>query len=271
MRWIVSGCGILYTDNDLFFLSEPTGGEVKTIFLCLPSEMKNEVPYILKQRWDSDDAMNKAVKRRGGGDLYCDVDSVTGVIDVVQTFDDLVDGSTYYLFNDYYSAVRSSKTRGQVEDRVLEEQVSSAMVNDIGEGAHVHRNVKFVDPITKKDIAEIDRTVIHKGGEDVSNSVAYIVECALSPQKKDVKRLVDTVGIFNQHAPSSPHFRSVVEVVPVLGGKLWSEEVIQECRKTNETRVLGGLRPILRIQPSGKDFKVIREFSSFARTLLKHL
>ena len=244
---------------------------MKTIYVCLPSEMKNGVPKIFEVRLNSNAEMKEFMKENGGGMLSNDNNTVAGVIKGARTYNDIIDGSTYYLVNGYYDAVLNNRTRAQVEDRVLEEQVCSAMVNDIGEGAHVHRNVKFVDPITKKDIVEIDRAVIHKGGEGVPNSVAYIVECALSPQKNDVNLLEETVDIFNLHAPSSPHFRSVVEVVPVLGGKMWSEEVIQECRKTNATRVLRGLRPILRIQPSGKDFKVIREFSSFARTFLKHL
>ena len=199
-------------------------------------------------------------------------DTTSSVPELVQTYDALVDGATYSFSNEHFKAVRNRRARAQVEDRVLEEQVSLAMLSDIGEGAHVHRNLKFVDEKTKKDIAELDRVlVVHQGGENVKNSKAFVIEIALSPQPKDVKLLEVTVDKFIQHAPFSPHFRSVVEVVPVLGGKMWSEDVIQECRKTNESRVLRGLRPILRIQPSGKDFKVIREFSSLARTLLKHL
>ena len=203
--------------------------------------------------------MEKFVRRRGGGDLYMDVDSVTGVIDCVPTYDDLVDGSTYYIVNDYYDAVVNSKTRAQVEDRVLEEQVSSAMVNHIGKGAHVHRNVKFTDEETKQDVIELDRVVVvHEGGEDVPDSVAYVLECALSPQVKDVKLLLDKMEVFRLHTNSSSHFRSVGKIVPVLAGKMWSEEVIQECKAKSATRVSGGMDPILRIQPSGNDFKVIR-------------
>ena len=220
---------------------------------------------------NSTDAMRKAVKRQGGGDLYRNIDDVTGVIDCVQTFDDLVDGSIYYLFNDYYGAVVKYKTRTQAEDRVLEEQHSLALVNHAGGNSHVHRNIKFKDE-NNKDIAEFDRIlVVHKGGEDVPRSVVYVLESATSPQVKDAKILLDKVGLFKLHAPSSPHFRSVETVIPVLGGKIWSDEVIQECKSRNETRVLQGMSPILRIQPSGKDFKVIREFSTFARTVLKRL
>ena len=92
--------------------------------------------------------MKEFMKENGGGMLSNDENTVAGVIDGARTYDDIVDGSTYYMVNGYYDAVFNNRMRGQVEDRVLEEQVSSAMVNDINKGAHgklahVHRNVKF--------------------------------------------------------------------------------------------------------------------------------
>ena len=200
--------------------------------------------------------MRKSVKNQGGGDLYRDVDSVTGVIDCVETYDDLVDGSTYFIVNGYSDAVLNSRTRAQVEDRVLEEQVSLAVVKDIGKGAHVHvhRNVKFTDE-NGRDEAELDRVVVHKRGEDVPDSVAYVVESALSPQVKDVQLLLDKVKLFQSRVPSSSDFCSVGTVVPVLGGRMWSEEVIQECKAKSGTS--GGMGTILRAQPSGNDFEVI--------------
>ena len=254
-----------------FFLPQTIGGKTKTIYLCLPSEMKNGVPKILKYQWNSTDAMRKSVKNQGGGDLYRDVDSVTGVMDCVQSFDDLVDGSVYYLANGYYDAILSNRTRAQVEDRVLEEQLSSALVEYLGGIAHVHRGIKVKDE-QGKDKAEFDRIVVHEGGEDMPDSVANVLECALSPQVKDVEILLDKVELFKlEVVPSSSHFRSVGTVVPVLGGRMWSEEVVRECKTKSEARVSRGMSPILRMQPSGKDFKVIREFSTFARTFLKRL
>ena len=192
-------------------------------------------------------------------------------MDCMQSFDDLVDGSVYYLANGYYDAVLSNRTRAQVEDRVLEEQLSSASVEYLGGIAHVHRNIKVTGK-DGKDKAEFDRVVVHEGGEDMPDSVANVLECAQSPQVKDVEILLDKVELFKlEVVPSSSHFRSVVTVVPVLGGRMWSEEAIQECKSTNVSRVAKGIRPILRMQPSGKDFQVIREFSTFARTLLKRL
>lgn len=244
-----------------------TGGELKTIYLCLPSE---RIPKILKHRWNSTDAMIECVARHGGGDLYHDVDNVTGVIDCVQSFDDLVDGSVYYLVNSFYDTVVNNRTRAQVESRVLEEQLSMALVEHLGGIAHVHRNLKFMDEHSK-DTIEFDRIVIHEGADDVPDSVVNVLEFALSPQVEDVKLLLDKVEMFKLHAPFSSHFRSVGTVVPVLGGKMWSDEVIQKCQATNAARVLQGMRPILRMQPSGKGFKVIREFSTFRRAFLKHL
>ena len=215
--------------------------------------------------------MRKAVKPLGGGVLYRDIDVATGVIECVQDFEDLEDGSIYYLLNDYYDTIRSHITHTQVEHSVLEKKLSMALVNHAGGNSHVHRNIKFKGE-NGKDIAEIDRiVVVHKGGEDEPHSVVYVLESATSPQVKDAKILLDKVEVFKFHAPSSPHFRSVGSVIPVLGGKIWSDEVIQECKARNETLVLRGMSPMLRIQPSGNDFKVIRGFSTFARTILKRL
>ena len=212
--------------------------------------------------------MRKSVKPLGGGVLYRDIDDVTRVIECVQDFEDLEDGSIYYLFNCHYDTVRSHITHTQVEHRVLEEKLSMALLNHAGGNSYVHRNIKFKD----ENGFEIDGiVVIHKGGEDEPHSVAYVLESATSPQVKDAKILLDNVKVFKFHALSSPHFRSVGSVIPVLGGKIWSDEVIQECKARNETLVLRGMSPMLRIQPSGNDFKVIRGFSTFARTLLKRL
>ena len=223
-------------------------------------------------QFNDDSQLREFFKENGGGMLSIVDDTVSPTAKGVRTYDALVHGSIYCLHNGYYTAVLNGRTRAQVEASVLESQVALAMVNDIGNGAHVHPNVKFVDKKTKKDIAEIDSVVVvHVGGEDVPDSVAYVIECALSPQVKDVKLLLDKVEVFQLHAPSLPHFRSVETIVPVLGGKMWSDEAIQECKARSETCVSRGMRPILRIQPSGKDFKVIRGFSTFARTLLKRL
>ena len=246
-----------------FFVSQTAVGGTKTVTVFLPSEVKNERPMDCKLRVKDDAQLEKFLKSNGRGWLTIVNDTISSDAVVVQTYDDLVDGSTYYFCNGHYNAVRNSQTRAQVEDKVLEEQVSLAMVNDLGKGAHgkgahVHRNVKLVDEKTKQDIAELDRVVVvHEGGEDVPDSVAYVIECALSPQVKDVKLLLDKMEVFRLHTNSSSHFRSVGKIVPVLAGKMWSEEVIQECKAKSATRVSGGMDPILRIQPSGKDYEVI--------------
>ena len=212
----------------------------------------------MKQRWKSDLEMTHFINGHGGGDLCRDVDSDTFVIDSVESLDELVDGSTYYLVNFYQYAVPNSITMNNILHRVLESQVSSTLVNAIGEGAHVHRNVKFTDEQTQKVLAELNRVIVHKGGEDVPDSEVYVMEYDLSPQIRDVNRLLDMVEVFRLHAPTSAHFRSVGKIVPVLGGKIWSEEVIRECEARSEIRALEGMGPILRIQHlSGNDFEVI--------------
>ena len=215
--------------------------------------------------------MRKSVKDLKGGVLYRNIDNDRRAIDCVVEFDDLEDDAMYYLFNEHFDAVYNRKIRIQAEDRVLEEKHSLALVDYAGGNSHVHRNTIFKDE-NDKDKAEIDRiVVVHTGGEDVPHSVAYILESATSPQVMDVELLLDKVKVFQLHAPSLPHFRSVETIFPVLGGKLWSDETIQACKARSETCVSRGMSPILLIQPSGKDFKVIRGFSTFARTLLKRL
>ena len=101
---------------------------MKTIYVCLPSEMKNGIPKVFKVRLNSNAEMKEFMKDNGGGMLSNDENTVAGVIDGARTYDDLVDGATYYMVNGYYDAVFNNRTRAQVEDRVLEEQLSSALV-----------------------------------------------------------------------------------------------------------------------------------------------
>ena len=149
---------LFYLRGLYFFVSQTAVGETKTIFVCLPSDVKNELPEILEMQLNDDAQLEKFLKSIGGGmlsilDGAIVDDAVTPLIKGVQSYDALVDGSTYCVYNGYYKAVLNSRTRAQVEDRVLEEQISSAMVNDIGKGAHVpthvHRNVKLTDEETK--------------------------------------------------------------------------------------------------------------------------
>ncbi len=46
------------------------------------------------------------------------------------------------------------------------------------------------------------------------------------PQTYDVDRIPKKVDEFKKHATKSPHFGSVVEVVPVLAGRNWLLETI---------------------------------------------
>ena len=236
----------------LFFVSQTTVGKKKTVYFSVQSAVKNAEPIVYDVDVENQAEMDVVLDSHRYGFLIID-DTVPPL---PKTYDELIDGSTYCLPNG--QAVPSARTRAQVQYRVLEHQVSLAMVNFIGRGAHVHRNVKFTDEETKKDLVELDIIVVHEGGEDVPDSVVYVIECELSPQVKDVDLLLDKVEVFRLHAPSSLQFRSVGKIVPILAGKMWSDEVIQEFEGKNEARVLQGMEPILRIQPSGKDFKVIR-------------
>ena len=200
---------------------------MKTIFVCFHSGIKNEEPIIIKVRLNNDAEMKDFMKENGGGMLFNDENTVGNVIDGVRTYDDIVDGSTYYMFNGYFDPVLNNRTRRLVNDRVLEDQLSSALVEHLGGTAHVHRGIKAKDE-EGNDKAKFERIVVHEGGEGLPDSVANVLECALSPQLKDLEILLDKVEIFKLDVvPSSSHFSSVETVVPVLGGKMWSEEMIQ--------------------------------------------
>ena len=73
----------------------------------------------------------------------------------VKEFEELEDGSIYYLLNSYYDAVRTHKTHVQADNRVLEEKHSMTLENHTGGNSNIHRNLKFKDD-NDTDIAEID-------------------------------------------------------------------------------------------------------------------
>jgi hypothetical protein len=114
--------------------------------------------------------------------------------------------------------------------------------------AHIHQNVKFTNPVSGKDAVEIDAVVLHVGGENVAGSSAYLLECALSPQAKDVQIIQKKLEVFNAYAKTSRHFSTVNNVVPVLAGRNWSAEIVDACEASKTT--------LWRVSPSGKSLKV---------------
>jgi hypothetical protein len=246
--------------------------ERKTVYVVLPPEVRNGEPELVKISLTSEKDLREFMKDLGGGCLYNGMD-LTGTKILSKRFEDISSGITYGIVGGRYGTISDKKTRSQVEDRILEHQIALAVANYVGDGAHVHRNMEIIDETTNQVVAEVNGIIIHKGGENIPHSVAHVAECAFSPQLYDIERLLEKVQKFERYAPSSSHFSTVTSFVPVLGGKNWSEEVIQKCRATNEMRALRGasVSPIWRVQPSGMDFKVVREFSTATRTLLKLL
>ena len=150
-----------------------------------------------------------------------------------------------------YDVIQKEKKRAQVEDSVFEVEAALAVQESLKErgiDAHINQNVEILDWNTGDAIMELD-AVVHVGGAHVNGSTAYLVECALTPQTYDVDRIQEKVDKFKKHAPKSPHFGSVVEVVAVLAGRNWLPETIDECRNRTVN--------LWRVCPSGKSLKVI--------------
>ena len=127
-----------------------------------------------------------------------------------------------------------------------------AVRDEVGLNSRLHENLIFEHNGKK---LEVDGIVVHKGGKDIANSTAYVIESQITPSITRIDNLIDKVDLFRSYISTSDHFRSVTHVVPVLAGKKWNQDVIDNCARKN----------IWRVTPSGRSYKVIRAF----HTLLK--
>jgi hypothetical protein len=188
--------------------------------------------------------------------------SLDGVA-VVNEIEEVIDGAVYHFVGPLYSAMMDEQTNRQVLSKVFEYEAALAVQEHIGLNAHIHSNVTLMDGAVCK--AELDAVVVHRGGEDVARSSAYIIESALSPQDYDVSKVLDKVELFKKAAPSLPHFRAVDKdkIFPVLAGKNWSVKTLATCKASP--------LPIWRVSPSGKGYQVHRPLSTMVRQVCKIL
>ena len=207
------------------------------------------------EMWFTSDDDLKAFSRSNRGCVLLNHDRTKQL-----SYEDLKENSTYTVGGAYFVAISNELKRNQVEDKVLEFEAGTAVKNLLGSSCHLHFNVKFTNEVTKKDILELDSVVVHAGGENIQDSEAYVIECQLRPPLAKVQKLLKNVELFKQLAPTHPHFKSVTKFVPVLGGRLWDNEIIKLC---NEKKVW-------RIEPSGNAYRVVRTYCTLAVRCLKH-
>ncbi len=166
-----------------------------------------------------------------------------------RTIEELDDKGVYVIVGGTYGTMMTKRARQQVEDKVLELEAALAVQKYLKKqhkiDSHIHQNVKFTE--SGQDKLEIDAIVMHTSCEDAGSS-AYLIECALSPQVHDIEKLHTKVGRFKTYANTLPLFSSVDKVIPVLAGRNWSRETIDECNASNTT--------LWRVSPSGESLQV---------------
>jgi hypothetical protein len=228
-----------------FILIVCVGLSVKVITVIIPQEEKDKAE-VRKVSLTSNKELQTYLKNQRGAFLYRQGEER----DLIR-LEDLDHEVQYVIGGGKYNAITGKKKRSQVEDRVFELEAALAVQESLktrGIDAHIHNNVKIIDPESGNDIMEVD-AVVHVGGENVIGSTAYLVECALTPQKNDVEKITKKVEEFKVHSKMMSHFSSVVEVVPVLAGRNWLPETIDECRKSR--------MKLWRVCPSSKSLQVI--------------
>lgn len=171
----------------------------------------------------------------------------------VEAFEDLQENVVYVGRGPFYQSIMDERTHRQVEAKVLEIEVGLAVKNSIGECCHLHMNYSFNNEV------EIDGIVVHDGGEDVDNSVAYIIECGYNPDPKKINEVYKKVEKFYKYAKFDQHFRSVKTVVPVFGARLFSAVASQYCKD----------QKIWQVSPCGNGYSIIRNFSTHILRKLK--
>lgn len=229
----------------------------KTITVLSVKEDKNSIKRIIQLKFDKEkDYYHYIEISRCAFSPDCGDTIETGYNSLKE------EGVVYTLVGEYYDDVREGRKRAQVEEKIFEYIAARAVQKYVGGDAQIHMNVKFEDEISKNILMEID-SIVHKGGEKIPNSVAYIVECALSPQEADVQRLLDKMALFNKLSPTHSHYRTVSQCVPVLAGRYWQTKTLTACRNSPI--------PMWRVAPSGSELLVHRKFCTLARAMMKIL
>lgn len=178
---------------------------------------------------------------------------------LVFKWQELENSATYVLAGGLFRS-RSQSQQRQVDDRVLEGEVALAITRDLGDSAHYYPNVKYLR--SSKDKPDFDAIIIHTDGSDGNEPSALVVECAYCPQLHMVDKLLSKAEMFKSIKTQFPYFSDVTSenVMTILGGTQWSQEVVDKCKQNK----------VGRVEPrKGFGFRVIRPFCSIALKFIK--
>lgn len=107
----------------------------------------------------------------------------------------------------------------------------------------------------------IDGIVVICERKDMPDSTAYLIQAeTFSPSSEQIADLLDYVELFQKYFPTSPRFIANTKVVPILAGKEWTQNVIDECASKGIWRIAtddNGLQIIKSIQTLKRKLEAI--------------
>ena len=106
---------------------------------------------------------------------------------------------------------------------------------------------------------EIDALVVHVGGENISNSTVYFIECGFNPELKKVEGILERLETFKNIVKHEPHFKTSTQFFPVFGAKQFSPIINTYCYQ----------KKIWQVRPSGASYEVIRNYCTVSRFVSK--
>jgi len=238
----------LIREKELKLMGSTAGDNLKTVTLIYPSVSDKDKIMTCKMTFSDKDEYVNYCRSNNGWIRKRDEESNE---DKYLSYAEIVNGGVYAFGGEYFRATTEDRQHRQVDSKVFEHETALAVQAEVGNGdnnvTHIHENVVFVVEGKKR---EIDGIVVHKGGTGIPGSIAYVIEAQISPPLSKVDKLIDKVELFQKYIPSSPHFNTVTQVIPILAGKIWSKDLTNACVE----------RKIWRVTPSGRGFKIIRSF-----------
>lgn len=223
--------------------------EIKIISVVFPATNKEDGPDVREV------VLRNQLEFRD----YCQLENGNLSINnrTIKNFVDLIDGHTYLMDGGVWKAVTDGKRRQQAEDTLLERE-TTLTVKSTFEGQNVHMHHNYIIEETGSRRAEYDG-LVQIGGATIPNSKVILVECQFNPPIKKIDAILKKIAIFRSHIPYSDHFRTVTDVQAVLGGRIWSPEVIALCKQHN----------IWRVAPNGYRYTLHRTFFTLCKRMFK--
>ncbi len=219
--------------------------QLKLLSYIPPLDKKNDKPCIMTKKLNSNLELESLLRRYQGGCLLGgnDVDEVD--------FDSIDENQTYRIKSAYYDAVLDERVRRQVDDKVLELEVSLVVKRELDA---VHKGIVHLHSNYHLGNKEFDGIIVHVGNEN-QESDAYIIECGYNPDIDKVASVLNKMDTFKASYKSDAHFASVRRIIPVFGARHFRPEVSKYCLK----------QKIWQVKPNGFGYQVVRHFSKFIK------